>query len=110
MKIKGKKVQKVFPLSKEETFKKCLSAINQLGYSIVEANAEVGVLSFSTNFGAFSLKTNGDYFYRCSVYSVANGSSQCTIWCEECLHQPIPIFEILTNQSCKYSQKVIDLM
>lgn len=110
MKIKGKKVQKVFASSKDETFKKCLSAINKLGYSDISSDLDSGVIIFRTNFGTFNLRTIGDYLYRCSINNIGEGSSQCIIWCEECLDQSIPILEIITNQSCRYSQKLLDTM
>ena len=110
MKINGKKIEKTFSTSKEETFKNCLKALHQLQYTIISSDLEAGALSFKTNFGHFNVSTNGDYLYRCSIVNIGDEYSKCIIWCEECLDQTIPLFEVLFNRSCKYSNKVLELM
>jgi len=105
MKYQGNKEEKILNFNSNESFKRCLSALNLLHYNIISQSLEFGEIKFVSTENQFY--ANGNYIFNCSIVKISDTSSKCIIWSEEALDQPIPLFEMLLHSSNKIAKKVL---
>ena len=103
------KVSKTVNYTVEETFRKVISAVKELGFELETLDSRNGTVKF-TKKGVLDSK---DYNYQCIVFDMGDGSTMCTIQTVGYGPNELPWFGWLDSigfgaNSRKHSQKILD--
>ena len=103
------KVSKTVNSTVEETFRKVVSAVKELGFELESIDSRNGTVKFTKKGGLSSC----DYNYQCIVFDMGDGSAMCTIQTVGYGPDEKPWFGWMDSigfiaNSRKHSQKILD--